>query len=174
MRSKALWVLVTVLFIQISFIAWTMINDSLEGREDQLLFTLDRTQINEIIIEKNNQPPLKIKRSENHWILPEINNAKAKTSQVELFLSRLLSIKSSWPVAQTKSSVNQFKVGDNQYLAKIELGLNTQQKVELLLGLSPGAKSTYARIEGQRNIYLIPFNILDLSVRADDWREISH
>jgi hypothetical protein len=169
---KTLLVLSIVLLAQIAFISWTMVDTSSDGAEAALLLGLNRNKIEQIVIEKNNQPALKIKHTNGYWVLPELKQSKVVTSKVDAFLVRLLSIKSSWPVAQTKTSTVHFRVGADNYLARIKLMLHSEKPLVLLLGLSPGAKSTYARIAGSDDIYLIPFNVLDLSIHPKDWLDV--
>jgi hypothetical protein len=169
MFRKTLWIVSIVLLVQIAFISWTMVDTSSDGAEEISLLGLERRAIKQIVIEKNNQPALKIENSNGRWVLPELNQSPAITSKVDALLIKLLSIKSSWPVAQTKTATEHFRVGEDNYLARIKLILNEQKIVVLLLGLSPGAKSTYARVADSDDIYLIPFNVLDLSVHTNDW-----
>jgi len=166
---KTLWILSIVLLAQILLIAWSMVDTSSDGVEEIPLLGLDRSAIKQIVIEKNNQPALKIENSNGRWVLPEMNQRLANTSKVDALLVRLLSIKSSWPVAQTKTATEHFRVAEDNYLARIKLILNEQKTVILLLGLSPGAKSTYVRVADSDDIYLIPFNVLDLSVHSNNW-----
>ncbi len=169
MFKKTLLILSIVLLAQIAFISWMMIGTSSDDAEEIPLLGLDRNAIEQIVIEKNNQPVFKIKYSNGRWVLPELNQSPVITSKVDALLVRLLSIKSSWPVAQTKTAIEHFRVGEDNYLARIKLIMKGQKTVVLLLGLSPGAKSTYARVADSDDIYLIPFNVLDLSVHSNDW-----
>lgn len=171
MFSKTLKVLLIVLLGQIVFITWAVKNNSQETTEKTRLIVLNRDDIAEIVIEKSGQPVLVLKKNDGNWMLVKPEKASAKISKVDNLLSRLLTIKSSWPVAKTETSIKQLRVGKQNYLAKIDLIMKSQEKLTLLLGLSSGVNSNYARIDGSNDIYQIPFNALELSVRPEYWRD---
>lgn len=169
MFGKVQWLLLIVLLVQLAFIAWTVVDSSSNVVEDIPLIALDRSEINQIILEKRNQPPLTISNTDGGWLLPLFKQVNISTNKVETLLNQLLKIKISWPVAQTQTAAKQFLVGDDSYLAKISLTNHRGETVDLLLGLSPGFKSTYARIANNNEIYLIPFDLLTLSIGSKDW-----
>ncbi len=171
MFGKVQWLLLIVLLVQLAFIAWTVADSSSNVVEEIPLIALDRSEINQIILEKRNQSPLTISTTDEGWLLPQFKQVNISTNKVETLLNQLLKIKTSWPVAQTKTAAKQFQVGDDDYLAKISLTNHKRETVDLLLGLSPGFKSTYARIAKSDEIYMIPFDLLTLSIRSKDWSD---
>ncbi|MCH9699344.1 MAG: DUF4340 domain-containing protein [Gammaproteobacteria bacterium] len=169
MSSKFQWLLALILLFQIGWIYWSHTKDlSVNGA--QRFVTLNPDQISEIRIRKPDQAVLEISRNENQWILAEAGNQPADEKQIQEFLSRLLSIQSSWPIAQTQSAQEQFQVGENNYLAKIDLISDSRLLTTIFLGRSPGINTTYARLADQDEIYRIAFKLLDLSAQAKDWK----
>ena len=169
MFNRNLWILSTIFIVQVIFIGWTIFIEPADGGEETPFINLNRSEIKEVRIKKINQPVLVINYSDGRWVLTDTDNTPVESSQVETLISRILSLKSSWPVAQTQVSIDQFQVGENNALAKIDFILTSKEKLTLLLGRSPSVNSTYARIAGSRDIYQIAFNVLDLSVRPDHW-----
>lgn len=168
MFNKTQWILISVLVVQLMFIVWPTLNRASSGT-DTLFLKLNSQTVKQIVIEKKDQPVLTFVDLDGQWVLPGDKQKIVNQDKVEALLKRLLSIKSSWPVAQTTTSVERFRVGKKNYLASIKLIDEQQQAVVLLLGLSPGASTTYARIAGTDAVYLIPFNVLDVSVHGKDW-----
>ncbi len=168
MFGKAQWLLLSVLLLQCAFIIWTVADSSSNAVEEIPLIALDRSEINQIVLEKRKQSPLTISNADGRWSLPQFKQVDVSTNKVDSLLSQLLKIKTSWPVAQTKTAARQFQVEDDNYLAKISL-TGSNRDVDLLLGLSPGFKSTYARIADSNEIYLITFDLLTLSIGPKDW-----
>ncbi len=171
MFGKTQWLLSIVLLVQLVFIAWTVVDSSSSAIEEISLIALARSEINQIVLEKRNQPPISISNVDGRWLLPQFKQINVPASKVESLLNQLLKIKISWPVAQTKTAAEQFQVEDNNYLAKISLTSTKRENVDLLLGLSPGFKSTYARIAGSNDIYLISFDVLTMSVGTKYWSD---
>jgi hypothetical protein len=171
MFGKAQWLLLCVLLLQLVFITWTVVDSSSSAIEEIPLIALDRSEINQIVLEKHTQPPLTISNTDGGWLLPQFKQVNVSTHMVETLLNQLLKIKTSWPVAQTKTAAKQFQVEDNNYLAKISLTSTKRKHVDLLLGLSPGFKSTYARVAGSNDIYLISFDVLTMSVASKYWSD---
>ncbi len=165
----AQWMLLALLVAQIIFIIWSRVDGSSDESDQQAIINLERSQVKQVLIEKKNFPEFKMQRLSGNWVLPDRNNTKVSTEKVDVFLTKLLRIKSSWPIANTQTSIQEFHVAASNYVAKIELNSNTEQHVALFLGLSPGVNSTYARIDGTNAVYKIPFNTLDLSINHNDW-----
>jgi len=168
MFGKAQWLLLGVLLLQFAFIIWTVVDSSSKVVEEIPLIALDRSEISQIVLEKRKQPPLTISNADGRWSLPQFKQVDVSTNKVDSLLNQLLKIKTSWPVAHTKTAARQFQVEDDNYLAKISL-TGSKRDVDLLLGLSPGFKSTYARIADSNEIYLITFDLLTLSIGSKDW-----
>lgn len=168
MNSKFQWLLALILLFQIGWIYRNHSKDS-SANGEQRFVTLNPDQISEIRIHKPDQVMLEISRSDNQWFLPGTGNQPADEKRIHEFLSRLLSIQSSWPIAQTQSAQEQFQVGEENYLAKIDLIPNSGLPTTIFLGRSPGINTTYARLADQDEIYRIAFKLLDLSVQAKDW-----
>ena len=171
MFGKAQWLLLMILLLQLAFITWTVVDSSSNAVEEIPLIALDRNEVKRIILEKRNHPPLTISNVDGRWLLPQFKQVNVSTNKIETLLTQLLKIKTSWPVAQTKTAAKQFQVEDDHYLAKISLTSHKLENVELLLGLSPGFKSTYARIAGSNDIYLISFDVLTMSVVSKYWSD---
>ncbi len=171
MFGKVHWLLLIALLLQLAFIAWTVADSSVNDTEELPLIALERSEINQVVLEKRDRQALTISNTNERWLLPQFKQVKVSTTKVNALINQLLKIKTSWPVAQTKTAAKQFQVDDENYLTKISLTDNKQETVDLLLGLSPGFKSTYARIAGNNDIYLITFDQLTLSVGHKDWSD---
>lgn len=168
MGSKFQWLLVLVLVFQAAWIYRSHTKDT-AASADKRFVTLKPGQINEVQIQKPDQPVLEIIRNDSHWFLPGAGNQQADEKRIHEFLSRLLSIQSSWPIAQTQSAQDQFLVGDENFQAKIDLIPDNGLQTTIYLGRSPGINSTYARLAEEEEIYRISFKLLDLSVQSKDW-----
>ena len=171
MFGKAQWLLLMVLVMQLAFIAWTVADSSSDAVKEIPLIALNRSEINQVTLEKRNQPPLTIRNNDGHWLLPQFKQVNVSTKKVESLLNQLLKIKTSWPVAHTKTAAQQFLVDDDNYQAKISLTGHQQETIDLIMGVSPGFKSTYVRIANSNEIYLISFDLLSLSVDSNNWSD---
>lgn len=92
--------------------------------------------------------------------------------RVETLLSDLQELKTSWPVAQTKSAQERFEVSEEQFQRKVEL-VSGSTTHTLYLGTSPGFRKVHVRLADSGDIYALNLNLYEMPVDQDHWLDKS-
>jgi PAS domain-containing protein len=164
---QSVWILFLILIGQLLLIVFGF-NQSADSQVPQhRLLVFDVKQIDELLLEKQGEQ-LRLQRKDGQWILTDHHQFPANSAQVDAMLAQLLALKPGWPVAQSKQATQHFQMGEKAQ-ASIRFIHQGKELSQLVFGSSPGFKTTYAQIQGSNDIYLLPFNVFDLSVAAKKW-----
>lgn len=139
-----------------------------QGVQAQVLLTLPQDLWQELNV-SSQEKQLKVVKKDNQWMLPEYFDAPASQTKVESFLQQLSLAPLNWPVATTQSALKRFKVDEHVFERKLTLVSKQGQKETLYLGTSPSFKKVHARLQNDGNIYSIPLNSFEASIKPEDW-----
>ena len=168
---KALTLLLAAqLAILIGVLLWQQ--RDVAGGGGQLL-TLDRVQVDGILIVDDAGAQLKLARGAAGWQLPGAGGLPADTDKVTQLLDKLFEASAPWPVATTAESAKRFEVTPDKFQRHIQLLIGDQVSGDVFLGTSPGFRKVHARLAESDDIYAITFANFEATTKADDWLDKS-
>jgi hypothetical protein len=133
------------------------------------LLTFDADQVDRIEISEPDKEPLILEKKGEEWRLPELDDFSAKANSVDNLIGKLTAMKRGWPVAETDSAAERFKVEEDGYERKVVLYEEGDEVAELYLGTSPGFRKIHARVADENPIYAVEFNNYEASRESRDW-----
>lgn len=139
------------------------------ARKTAKLLSIDSAQIDEITMSDADNAVITLEKTADGWMLPEHFKARAATAKVDNLLSTLTGLVRPWPVAKTTDARKRFKVDEQNFERKLTFSAHGKTQSTLLLGSSPGFRKVHARIDGEEQIYDIPFSTFQASVKPEDW-----
>ena len=168
--NRAIALLIMVFGVQIALTAHLYWPDSgPELMQSTPLIRLDTAAIDEIHIEDDRGNETRLKRVENSWLLPELDNLPADEEKTEALLQVISSTAHGGPVADTIAARQRFRVASYHYQRRLNFVSKGKVRDTVYLGTSPGFRRVHARNDTTDAIYSIPFNTFDASGIEDDW-----
>jgi len=137
------------------------------------LTQLDPATIDEIHIEDDQGNDTRLRRVENGWLLPELDNLPADKEKTAALLQVVSSTAHGAPVADTIAARQRFRVASYHYQRRLNFLSDGKVRDTVYLGTSPGFRRVHARHDTTDAIYSIPFNTFDASGIEDDWLDRS-
>ena len=168
--NRAIALLIVVFSVQIALTAHLYWPDSgPELMQSTPLTLLDAAAIDEIHIEDDRGNETRLKRVENSWLLPELDNLPADEEKIDALLQVISSTAHGAPVADTIAARQRFRVASYHYQRRLNFLSEGKVRDTVYLGTSPGFRRVHARNDTTDAIYSIPFNTFDASGIEDDW-----
>lgn len=133
------------------------------------LLNFDITAVDTITISDSDGVTLRLRKQDNAWRLPPLNDFPADATVVQRLLGKLATLKQGWPVATTATAAQRFKVAADDFERHIILARGDSTVAELFVGTSPGLRKVHVRRPEQQAIYAVTFNTFDAPVKTDDW-----
>jgi hypothetical protein len=133
------------------------------------LLTVDSNQIDRIVITNSKSKEAVLSKQDGKWLLPDDHKLPANQSLVEKIITSLKNTRSGWPVATTDSSIDRFKVADNDYEIRITLAKGNSPLETLYLGTSPGFRQLHLRRGGEDKVYTVKLNDYDFPADNKYW-----
>jgi hypothetical protein len=133
------------------------------------LLSVDQSQIDHITIDDGKGKKAVLTKVNDHWQLPDYHQLPADQNTVKKALQALANIHNTWPVATTSSSHERFKVGDDDYLIRINLAKGNTKLKSIYLGTSPGFRQIHVRKQGQDGVYNVKLDSYDYSATNKYW-----
>jgi hypothetical protein len=137
------------------------------------LLTVDRAQVDGILIEDETGKKLKLARLDAGWTLPDSAGLPVDNEKVTQLLDKLFEANAPWPVATSAESAKRFQVTQEKFQRHVQLMIEGQVAGDLYLGTSPGFKKVHARLAASDDVYAITFANFEATTRADDWLDKS-
>lgn len=164
-------ILAIVLLLQIAlFFGLRMTKvESGEFSGNERLLSFSAEQVDQLLIEGGEGQKLLLKKAQGQWVLPDHDNALADAEKVSVQLDTLVSIKRSWPVAKTSEAAKRFKVADDSFERRLVFKSAEQELATLLLGSSPGFKKVHSRLQGEDQVFDIPYSAYQASLKTAVW-----
>jgi hypothetical protein len=156
MMKKNIQILSIILVFQIALTAvvfWPRSGAAPESGE-LLLPDVSADEIQQIFIEDGDGDTITLARSEDGWVLPDIDDYPALSSKVDTLIDGLLAIDTSRLIAQTESSHRRLKVAADAFERKIVLSSAAATLRTIYLGSAPSFGSAHVRLEGDVDTYL--------------------
>jgi hypothetical protein len=144
------------LILQIGLTAvvfWPRSADTSEIGE-ALLADLASETIQQIKIEDGDGDSISLARSEDGWVLPDVDDFPVITAKVDTLIAGLLGITSDRLIAQTEASYRKLKVAADDFERRIELSSGDATLRVIYIGSSPSYGSAHVRLEGDAEAYL--------------------
>ena len=135
---------------------------------DEPLLGLSAQQVDGIEIVSTDDS-LRLERSPDGWVLPELGGFPADTGKVDQLLTSLSDMPRSLPVASSAESRRRLKVADDDALIRVKLLGEGGTLAELLTGDSPGFRRLYGRLAGEDEVYDLPLASFEIASDSDDW-----
>ena len=133
------------------------------------LLAVSPDQIDTVQIEGNDGNAVLMHKIDGKWKLPEHFDAPADKSKINDFVTTLVGIERSWPVAESGDAIKRFKVADQDFERRLHLKAGNRELAVLLLGTSPGFRKVHARLAGEKQVFDIPFSTYQASLKTGDW-----
>ena len=172
--NRAIALLMMVFGVQIALTAYLYWPDAgPELMQSAPLTLLDAAVIDEIHIEDNQGNETRLRRVENSWLLPELDNLPANEEKVAALLQIVSSTAHGAPVADTIAARQRFRVASYHYQRRLNLLSDGKVRDTVYLGTSPGFRRVHARNDTTDSIYSIPFNTFDAPAIENDWLDRS-
>ncbi len=177
--------LIFLLVIQVLLVGTLLIaGNQTEDYTQQNFLNFSETDFDKILIEEINKTSeekgdpiqtltLSLDKQDNSWRLAENNNLPVASTKIKDAIDKLKALKTSWPIATTKSSHERFEVAEDNYQRRLKFYLGDKLVSELYLGTSPGFRKIHARQQGMDEIYSLKLNHFDFSTQANDWLDKS-
>ncbi len=154
--KRQIQILGVILILQIGLTAVAFWPRSSAAPEigEALLPDLSGVGIQQIVIEDGDGDTLTLVRSEDGWVLPEVDDYPVLTEKVDELIDGLLGIDTSRLIAQTESSHRRLKVAADEFERKIILSSATTTLRTIYIGSAPRYGSAHVRLEGDADTYL--------------------
>lgn len=174
---RTLWILAGLLGVQL-LLALAL---GLPGRSDALraparepLLALSADQVDRLVIEARGPGErIELRREGERWLLTGgAEPFPAATGEVQRLLERLLALRQGVPVATRAQAHERFGLTDDRYERRIVLARGDQTLATLVLGSSPALRQSHARVAGRDTVHVVDLPAYEVSVRADDWRDL--
>ncbi len=133
------------------------------------LLAFDPAKIDQIAIDDDAGHSVALQKQDGKWVIPASSGFPADQARVESFLSRLAALKKGWPVAETASAAERFKLTEKVHDRRIVLTSGGAKAGELLIGTSPTYRQVHARLADAPAIYAVDFAAYDAGSEADAW-----
>ena len=154
--KRHIQILTIILILQIVLTAvvfWPRSAGSVEVGE-ALLGDITVENIEQIVIEDGDGDSITLMRTEDGWVLPEVDDFPAATEKVDTLINGLLEITNDRLITRTEGSHRQLKVAADEFERKIELSSNVANLRTIYIGSSPSFGSSHVRLEGDVETYL--------------------
>jgi hypothetical protein len=142
------------------------------------LLELDIAAVDEVLIESGDDADsdagdgkgdrVRIARTEDGWVLPDLDGFPAAASRVEQVLDDLDGISRPLPVATSADARRRFRVADDAFERRLTLR-GGGEEATLIIGDSPGFRRLFARVDGEEAVYDLRLGLFDLAAEADGW-----
>ncbi|GLX77321.1 hypothetical protein tinsulaeT_06610 [Thalassotalea insulae] len=134
----------------------------------QALVSMKQDELNKVQIIAENTELTLIKRNDR-WRLEGYPKLPLAESKVAAVTDKLIRSQVTWPVTNTQSSHERFKVANDSFEKHIIYTDSSGERQALLLGKSPSFKQLYVRNSEQDEVFSIEFSAYQLSTEIDDW-----
>lgn len=142
------------------------------------LLDLDIAAVDEVLIESGDDADsdagdgqgdrVRIARTDDGWVLPDLDGFPAAASRVEQVLDDLDGISRPLPVATSADARRRFRVADDAFERRLTLR-GGGEEATLIIGDSPGFRRLFARVDGEEAVYDLRLGLFDLAAEADGW-----
>lgn len=126
-------------------------------------------EIDEVVIGDEYDNEVRLLKSGEHWLLPELGSLPADSARVESLLTSLAGERSGWPIASTVAARQRFQVANYHYQRRLTLMANGEELAILYLGTSPGFRKVHARRDDQDAIFSIGLSVFDTPGESGHW-----
>lgn len=137
------------------------------------LLTFEADAVDAIRITNADGDTVKLKRTDDGWVVPAADGFPASHAKVERLLNNAHEFKHRLPVARSEASWQRFHVAGDKFERRVQFLIDGEPQATLLLGESAGAGSVYARVKGQRMLYEVDFALHYAAADAEDWLDHS-
>lgn len=162
--------LVLILLIQCTLIAtgfWS--GDGPDFAKPPPLLPFGLQQIDTVYVGDEFDNETVLTRVGERWSLPELEHLPASKDMVNQLLNALASDDGAWPLADSVSARQRFRVAAYHYRRRIELRGSGEELAVVFLGTSPGFRKIYARNAEQDGIFSLRFNAQAAPGRDGQW-----
>ena len=121
---------------------------------EALLADLAGETIQQITIEDGDGDLITLTRSEDGWVLPDVDDFPAVSEKIDTLIAGLIEVTSDRLITQTESSHRQLKVAADEFERRIELSSGNTSLRVIYIGSSPSFGSAHIRLEGEVETYL--------------------
>lgn len=159
-----------LLVVQIAVVAavWYLAEHRGEEAAGQLV-TIDRDTLTAIEVAENATTSVRIEKSADGWVLPDLDGLPADAEKVTGLIDKLEDAEAAWPVATSESSAVRFEVTEAKFQRRIRFFDGDELAVELYLGTSPGFRRVHARRADSSEIFAITFANYEAPTKLDEW-----
>ncbi|MFM2484546.1 DUF4340 domain-containing protein [Celerinatantimonas yamalensis] len=132
------------------------------------LFSFEPSQIDHIAISSHDNKVL-LRKVHQHWVLPGLDQLPADSARVEQLLSQLTTARVNWPIADSKSAQQRFKVAPKDFKTHVSMHSAKHTLANFYIGDSPTFHQVSVRKKGQRAIYQLNLLTGPLMANSASW-----
>ena len=135
------------------------------------LVAVAKDQVNRIVLDGPEHAKVVLVKEGGTWTLPDLGMFPADANRVNTVLEKIISSKTSPPVATSAGAKARFKVDDETFERRITLAENDKTLATLYVGSSPGLRRSYVRAGGNDAIFALELAAYDVPVQLADWED---
>jgi hypothetical protein len=125
------------------------------------LLGLKAEDITSLTLRDSQGDNVKLAKSGAQWVLPAAGDYPADATKIVQAIAELVEMKADRLVVETPAAHKRLQVADDSFARRIDVETSSGTKT-VYLGTSGGVGSTYVRLEGQNQVYLVS--------GLDDWQ----
>ncbi|MBK1732851.1 hypothetical protein CKO41_13895 [Thiococcus pfennigii] len=133
------------------------------------LLAFERTAIDRLHIEHTGAEPLTLERRDGRWVIADLEGFPAAEAKVDGLIEQLAGLRKRLPVATSAEAQGRFKVADEGFEGRLQIGQGEDTLATLYLGDAAGFRRRYVRAGDDTAIYEADLGPADTTTRADDW-----
>jgi len=166
--AQILGITLTLQLLLAAGLTWQQFAAS-DARQPEPLLNFATSQVDRIELDDANDQVTLVKGADG-WSLPDLHALTANDNRVDKLLDTLGNLKTGWPVADTRSSIERLEVDDDKYQRKLVLKDGNDDVLgEYYFGTSPGLRQTHGRRAGEDDVFALGINNYDMPADPNDW-----
>lgn len=171
-RILALLALVQVALAAVLFFAGSG-NNLANSTQRAQLFEFDNASVDKLVIRSKDETVELVKGDAGDAAWTTTDDFPANQGKITGLLDKLKELKTSFPVATSKSAYERFKLADDDFERHITLEQDDKALGSLYLGSGAGARRTHARYGDDPAVYGVNIGAYDTPAALDDWLDKS-
>ena len=174
--TKLQKILSGILVLQIVLIGWVFWPEQPESGQQALL--LGNLQIEDVVdlkISDDTGKTIHFAKDGTDWTLPEAGGYPADGAKIESVLERAIEVNTDRMVTETEASHKQLRVGDTDFVRKVELALADGTRAGFYVGSNAGPRTVHIREFDDAQVYLTDeLTTYDLSASSSGWIDTAY
>jgi hypothetical protein len=169
MRKRHNQVLAGVLVVQIILVAVVFWPRPAATGGGALLADFQAADAVGLTIRDNQGNTVTMRKMNGTWVAPDVGDYPAQADTIDALLAKLAGLSANRLATRTAASHKQLQVGTDTFLRQVDLEMADGSTIRLFFGSSVGYSTTYARLDGHDETYLVDLTTSDLPAQLSGW-----